>query len=109
MNAYATRRENLKHHRNYTNHALRSASVTHGIERIERHAHLRERLFTGLRHLPGIDVDALTRELKIDAREVFAGAIDRLVEQGLVRWSGATLSLTSKGFTYADSVAAAFF
>lgn len=109
LNAYATRRENLKHHRNYTSHALRSASVTHGLERIERDAHLRERLFTGLRHLPGIDIDALTRELKIDAREVFAGPIDRLVDQGLVRWRGSTLSLTSKGFTYADSVASAFF
>ena len=59
--------------------------------------------------LAGIDIDALTQELHIDARHEFEEPLERLVSQNLLAWEGSTLSLTSQGFTFADSVAAAFF
>jgi oxygen-independent coproporphyrinogen-3 oxidase len=106
---HATRRQNFKHHRNYTKRALSNAELADTVEYITPLDHLRERLFTGLRHLAGIDIDALTQELHIDARHEFEEPLERLVSQNLLAWEGSTLSLTSQGFTFADSVAAAFF
>ena len=107
--AYAVRRHNLKHHRNYTRHALATGQVADDVEQIGGLDHLKERLFTGLRHLAGIDMDALAVELQLDARVVFAETIARLEAQGLIAWNGPQLALTARGVTFADSVAAAFY
>ena len=109
LNAQALRRQNYKHHRKYTQRALEHLELADTVERIMPLAHLRERLFTGLRHLAGIDIDDLTRELHLDARDIFHEPINRLVSQELLFWDGATLALTPRGFTFADSVAEAFF
>ena len=107
--AQAVRQQNLRHHRRYTKQALDNEALVDTVEHITRLEHLRERLFTGLRHLAGIDIDALSLELQLDAREVFSEPLTRLVSQDLLTWDGTRLLLTPLGFTFADTVAEAFF
>src|SRR2546430_16579897 len=56
--------------------------------------HLRERLFTGLRHAAGLDLPALEADLHLPVRSRFPSQIDRLRRAGLAELDGPTLRST---------------
>jgi putative oxygen-independent coproporphyrinogen III oxidase len=78
-------------------------------EDLDADAHLRERLFTGLRLARGLDLDALEADLGIPVRFRFASQIDRLRRQGLAELDGSTLRLTDAGLDLHSEVALRFF
>jgi len=78
-------------------------------EDLDADAHLRERLFTGLRLASGLDLDALEADLGVPVRSRFASQIDRLRQERLAELDGATLRLTDAGLDLHSEVALRFF
>ena len=78
-------------------------------EDLDADAHLRERLFTGLRLSSGLDLDALEADLRIPVRSRFASQIDRLRQERLAELDGARLRLTEAGLDLHSEVALRFF
>lgn len=80
-----------------------------GRETLTVQQHLSERLFTGLRHLPGISLAALTDELGVDVLASHGETFATLEAEGLVSRHADTVALTAHGLRYADDVFLRFF
>ncbi|APC07702.1 radical SAM family heme chaperone HemW [Neomoorella thermoacetica] len=67
-----------------------------------------ETMFMGLRLLAGVNLQAFRQRFGKDAREVYAGEMERLLRAGLVEVRGHHLKLTERGLPLANEVFAAF-
>lgn len=67
-----------------------------------------ERMMTGLRRVAGLDLDALSRELGLDAAARAGPELDRLAGLGLVHRDGPRVALTERGLDLHSEVAARF-
>jgi oxygen-independent coproporphyrinogen-3 oxidase len=105
----AVRSSNRKHHTTYSKQSSAGESVTVFSEDIDRTTHLRERMFTGLRHLRGLNLETMAHELGVDPAVEFEQALAWLQEQNLVTVDGSVARLTSRGVRMADSVSEKFF
>jgi len=75
----------------------------------DRDMRLRERIFTGLRLVEGLDLAALEDELDQPVRSRFAPQIERLVADGLALVDGPRLRLTERGLDLHSEAAVRFF
>lgn len=107
--ASATRTMNYKNPRKYMNTAGDINAAVDMHENLDRETHLRERMFTGLRHLPGISLAAIHGEIGLDPREIYRTVIQDLVERMLVSFDGDQLKLTPNGLRFANEVFVQFF
>ena len=108
-NASATRTMNHKNPRTYIDTSNENSVAEDTRETLDRQTHLRERMFTGLRHLPGISLAAINQEMGLDPRNVYQAVIENLVQKGLVEFDGDRLKLTAKGLKFANEVFVQFF
>ena len=69
---------------------------------------LEEALFTGLRLVEGIDLDAVSARYGLDAWGKYGTALQPFLEEGLVRRDGSWLRLTRQGMLVSNEVLAAF-
>ena len=104
----ATRSSSRKHHSTYVRDALAGDELVFA-EEIDRDTHLRERLFTGLRNLAGLDLGALSEELNLDVPGRVADPLASLTQRGLIELRDQTLHLTETGRRLADTVALELF
>ena len=107
--ASAERTANRKHHSAYVSEVTRNGHAVESSERLGAEEHLRERMFTGLRHLAGVDLPALAQELGVDPAERFRETIAGLVEEDLCRLAAGRLALTPRGLRFGDVVFGRFF
>ena len=107
--AVAERRENTRPHAEYLATALAGRDPLGWTEAVPVDVHLRERLFTGLRYRPGIDVVALLTELGGRPEPELMGRLKRLTTDGFLEAVGSRLRLTPRGLSVADSVAERIF
>ena len=70
---------------------------------------IRERLFTGLRRVAGVDLAEVEEWSGRPVRAPFAEVIDRLVREGLAAVEGARLRLTERGLDLHSEAALRFF
>jgi oxygen-independent coproporphyrinogen-3 oxidase len=108
-NAQALRRSSIRNPRTYMERALAGQSTEEWSESIVRTTHLRERMFTGLRYLPGFSLDHIQAELDIDPRSFFAEEIKTLAEDQLVIVENDRIRLTQQGLQVANDVFLRFF
>lgn len=107
--AVAVRRENTRAHTQYMALIAQNGEAEEWTETVDRATHVRERLFTGLRYAPGIAIDALSDELRVDVEADFGAVFQRLVSDGLATYEGGRLALTARGVTLGDTVAKRIF
>lgn len=69
---------------------------------------LEEALFTGLRLVEGVDVDAASARYGIDAWSRYGPALQPFLADGLARREGARLRLTREGMLMSNDILAAF-
>ncbi len=69
---------------------------------------LEEAMFTGLRLVGGIDVDAMRRRYGVDPWQRYGPALEPFVTEGLVRHEAGRLRLTRAGMLVANDVMAVF-
>ncbi len=105
--ATVTRALNTKHHLTYLTRVEADGAAVGETEILDRQTHLRERLFTGLRRLDGLDLAALEHELALDPRTVID--VDDLTGRGLLELDGPTARLSARGLRYANDVFLTFF
>ncbi len=89
-------------------------AITSGGDAVEFSEHLiprdraAETLIQGLRMIDGISLSAISGQTGIDAAQVFAAEIARLVGQGLIDRSNDTIKVTHKGLLLLNDVAQEF-
>jgi oxygen-independent coproporphyrinogen-3 oxidase len=77
-----------------------------GEELVGRQAMANERIFLGLRS-DGLDVSRLRAEFGVDLPAIHPAVLERLAAEGLARWNGGLLRLTSRGYLLCDEIAGA--
>ncbi len=102
--AAGVRSVNKRHHSAYIDAIRQTGTAIDADERLDRTAHLSERMFTGLRRSEGLSLSALAGELAGDPLALFSVQIAALVDRELVTFDGDTLALTPLGRTFADDV-----
>jgi oxygen-independent coproporphyrinogen-3 oxidase len=70
---------------------------------------VRERLFTGLRRVAGVDLAEIESWSGVDVRDRYAAVIDRLVRELLATLDGTQLRLTERGLDLHSEAALRFF
>ncbi|GAB5402887.1 MAG: radical SAM family heme chaperone HemW [Aureliella sp.] len=103
------RRVNHRSTTTYIRRILDGKSAVHETEVVEPLEQLRERLVFGLRRLEGVDILQLNEWWGSDVLPHFQPAIQRFVDQNLLKWNGQRLSLTSDGLVISDSLWPALF
>ncbi len=99
---------------NYSNLEQYGAALSAGqlpraeIEVTTPRQQMAETMFMGLRLLAGVNLQAFRQRFGKDAREVYAGEMERLLRAGLVEVQGYHLKLTERGLPLANEVFAAF-
>lgn len=86
----------------------RGLPATGEAEMLTPHRRLGEAMWLGLRRADGVDLDALGRRLRIDARASIAATLEALIGAGLVERHGASVRLTAQGLPFGDAVGAEF-
>jgi oxygen-independent coproporphyrinogen-3 oxidase len=76
------------------------------VERLEPEAAFRETVVMGLRMTAGLSLAALKQRFDIDLPTYYGAIFSRLVDQGLLRWQGDTIRLSSRGCALANRVMA---
>lgn len=79
-----------------------------GVEVLTPRQQMAETMFMGLRLLAGVNLQAFRQRFGKDARDVYAGELERLLRTGLVEIRGCYLKLTEQGLPLANEVFAAF-
>ncbi len=101
----AHRRENVRPHREYLDVAGSGRDPLGTAEALDAETHAFERLFTGLRYAPGVDLAALETELEVPVRAQYGRALAALTAQGLVQeGQGGRTALTARGRALSDGV-----
>jgi oxygen-independent coproporphyrinogen-3 oxidase len=80
-----------------------------GSELLTDEEHLRERLFTGLRLVRGLDLGELEAQLGLPVQERFDAVLASLAAEGLAVREGSRLRLTERGLDLHSEVAVRFF
>jgi len=75
---------------------------------LSEHTQLEEALFTGLRLSRGVDLASIESRYKVDVWTTYGGELQPFVDQGLLIYDGAQLSLTRPGMLLANEVMAVF-
>jgi oxygen-independent coproporphyrinogen-3 oxidase len=75
---------------------------------LSRDEQLQEALFTGLRLVEGVDVEALGATYDTDIRARYAPPLEPYAESGFVRWDGPRLRLTRRGMLLANEILSVF-
>ena len=89
--------------------ALESGSKPFEVEISLATDQVNDRILTGLRTIWGLSLLELDEEFQVDLWEIKSAAIEKLAQQGWLKWDDKTLSLTKKGMLLADSIAAELF
>jgi coproporphyrinogen III oxidase-like Fe-S oxidoreductase len=70
---------------------------------------IRERIFTGLRRVAGVDLAEIESWSGADVRGRYAAVVDRLVREGLATLDATQLRLTERGLDLHSEAALRFF
>ena len=73
-------------------------------EHLDQEAAFRETVVTGLRMLEGVSFKMLQERFGIDAAEYYAGPLEVLVRQGMIKKTREGIRLTDQGLLLADTV-----
>jgi oxygen-independent coproporphyrinogen-3 oxidase len=93
----------------YMERVERSGTGESSSELVSPEEHLRERMFTGLRLVEGIDLADLERDLDLPVRDRHSSRIQRIVSEGLGSFDGAVLRLNDRGLDLHSEVSLRFF
>ena len=103
------RYSDLRDHQQYLTAALSAELPEAEREELGADDLLRERLFTGLRMVDGLDLAELEEWSGLQARELYAPALARLEREGLALLEGTRVRLTERGLDLHSEVAVRFF
>jgi oxygen-independent coproporphyrinogen-3 oxidase len=106
---FARRWQNDRSPEGYLARVERLGHGEQGSEQLTGEEHLRERLFTGLRLVRGLDLAELEAQLGLPVRDRFSAALDALAAEGLALREGSRLRLTERGLDLHSEVAVRFF
>ena len=87
----------------------RSGTGESSSELVSPEEHLRERMFTGLRLVEGIDLADLERDLDLPVRDRYSSRIQRIVSEGLGSFDRDVLRLNDRGLDLHSEVSLRFF
>ena len=108
-NAHAVRSMGMKKPQRYMSQLLSGDATPEWQEDIDPMTHLRERMFTGLRHLPGFNMDVVAADLAMKPTEIFADELRSLSQEKLVVIDQNWIRLTAQGLRLANDVFLRFF
>jgi len=103
---YVDGRREISHRSTFTylRRVLAGQSPVVESERLLPEDRARERLVFGLRMLEGVDADQFADQTGYQISQLTEDHLDRYVQHGLLRWSGARLQLTREGLLVSDSI-----
>jgi len=107
--ATAVRSMGIKKPQSYIARVLEGDTTAEWTESIDAMTHLRERMFTGLRYLPGISMKKIAAEVAIDPAVIFAEQLESLRTEGLLCLDNDQVRLTERGLRMANDVFLRFF
>jgi oxygen-independent coproporphyrinogen III oxidase len=100
--------KNISSTTEYTDTVMRGASPAIDVRRMTPNEQLGDALFTGLRLVDGIDVNAIQTRYGVDVWRRFGPELEPFIEAGCLRRDGARLWLTRQGMLLAHEVMAVF-
>jgi oxygen-independent coproporphyrinogen-3 oxidase len=104
----AARWRNVASTTEYIDAIARRSSPIVDVRRMTPAEQLGDALFTGLRLVDGIDVNAIQTRYGVDVWERFGTDLERFVDAGCLRRAGSRLALTRQGMLLAHEVMAVF-
>ncbi len=99
----------IKKPQSYMSQLLNDDASPEWHEDIDPMTHLRERMFTGLRYLPGFSMKKIAADLGMNPVEVFSDELTSLSKEKLVTINDDWIQLTRQGLRLANDVFLRFF
>ncbi|HEB51753.1 MAG TPA: radical SAM family heme chaperone HemW [bacterium] len=84
--------------------ALSGPTCTASAETLRPLQRVAEALWLGIRRADGVEIEAVSRRLRIDARAALEPIFVRQQREGSIVWDGARVRLTGEGLLFADQV-----
>lgn len=110
--AHATRDgvrwKNVSATTDYIERTLAGESTRTDVRRLSPDERLGDALFTGLRLVGGLDVDAVGRRYGVDVMARFGADLQPFLDEGLLRYADGRLRLTRRGMLLANEIMAVF-
>ena len=100
--------KNISSTQEYIDQAGRGAALAMDVRRLSPAEQLGDALFTGLRLVDGIDVNAIQTRYGVDVWRRFGAELEPFLEAGCLRRDGSRLSLTRHGMLLAHEVMSVF-
>lgn len=92
----------------YIERTLAGASTRTDIRRLSPTERLGDALFTGLRLVDGLDLDAIGRRYDVDVMARFGTELQPFLDEGLLQLGGGRLRVTRRGMLLANEIMAVF-
>jgi oxygen-independent coproporphyrinogen-3 oxidase len=102
------RAKNVSGIADYIDCIARGQAVTSDVRRMDADERLGDALFTGLRLVEGIDLDAVQKRYGVDVWRKYGAELARFLEAGVLRRDGRRLALTRSGMLLANEVMTVF-
>lgn len=110
--AHATRDgvrwKNVSATTDYIERTLAGESTRTDVRRLSPDERLGDALFTGLRLVAGLDLDAVGRRYGVDVMARFGADLQPFLDEGLLQVAGGRLRLTRRGMLLANEIMAVF-
>jgi oxygen-independent coproporphyrinogen-3 oxidase len=100
--------KNISSTPDYIDQVGRGGSTAVDIHRLTAEERLGDALFTGLRLVDGIDVNAIQNRYGVDVWRRYGADLEAFIEAGWLRRDGARLRLTRQGMLLAHEVMTVF-
>jgi oxygen-independent coproporphyrinogen-3 oxidase len=100
--------KNISSTQEYLDQVGRGASLAVDVRRLPADERLGDALFTGLRLVDGVDVNAIQTRYGVDVWRRFGADLQPFLEAGCLRRDGSRLSLTRQGMLVAHDVMSVF-
>ena len=100
--------KNISSTQEYIDQAARGGSLAVDVRRLTPDEQLGDALFTGLRLVDGIDVNAIQTRYGVDVWRRFGADLEPFLEAGCLKRDGTRLSLTRQGMLLAHEVMSVF-
>jgi len=102
------RTKNVSGIADYIDCIVRGQAVTSDVRRMDADERLGDALFTGLRLVEGLDLDAVQNRYGVDVWRKYGAELARFLEAGVLRRDGRRLALTRSGMLLANEVMTVF-
>ena len=102
-----TRSENVRNVERYIDRYKKGIDLSISIEKLSPIKKAKETASVKIRTREGIDYDWFKNKTGFDFLEIEKGALEDLVEQGLIEYNEKNTRLTDKGFLFSDTVSSA--